>query len=167
MADAVFFVFAAVSLLSAVLVVASRSVVHSALYLVVSFLAVAGLFILQGAEFLGAVQILLYAGSIVVMFVFVVMMVNLKEVLGPQWASLRSIGGLLRGLRLLSFGARVVATHPVDNQPAQDQHRYATRDVTDRTRLLHRQGIQPLAATLFFLCHDLTSLTRGGSRAKP
>lgn len=97
MGEAVFFAFAAVALLSALMVIVAGSVVHSALYLVLSFLAVAGLFILQGAEFIGAVQILLYAGSIVVMFVFVVMMVNLKEVLGPQWAALRSIGGFVIG----------------------------------------------------------------------
>lgn len=102
MGTAVFFVFAAVALASAVLVITSRNVVYSALYLVLSFLAVAGLFILQGAEFLGAVQILLYAGSVVVMFVFVVMMVNLKEVLGPRWTALRSAGGLCLGL--LVFG---------------------------------------------------------------
>ena len=94
---ALFFLFAAMALLCAILVVTSRQVVYSALYLVLSFLAVAGLFILQGAEFLGAVQILLYAGSIVVMFVFVVMMVNLKEPLGPHWATVRSVGGLLLG----------------------------------------------------------------------
>jgi NADH-quinone oxidoreductase subunit J len=92
-----FFVFAAVVLASAVLVIASRSVVHSALYLILSFLGVAGLFILQGAEFLGAVQILLYAGSIVVMFVFVVMMVNLKEPISMQWTAFRSVGAYLLG----------------------------------------------------------------------
>ena len=97
MATAIFFLFATMALVSAILVITSRRVVYSALYLVLSFLAVAGLFILQGAEFLGAVQILLYAGSIVVMFVFVVMMVNLKEPLGPHWASVRSVGGLLLG----------------------------------------------------------------------
>jgi NADH-quinone oxidoreductase subunit J len=97
MTMALFFLFAAVALASAILVITTRHVVYSALYLVLSFLAVAGLFILQGAEFLGAVQILLYAGSIVVMFVFVVMMVNLKEPLGPHWASVRSIGGLFIG----------------------------------------------------------------------
>jgi NADH-quinone oxidoreductase subunit J len=97
MAMALFFLFAAVALVCAVLVITSSQVVYSALYLVLSFLAVAGLFILQGAEFLGAVQILLYAGSIVVMFVFVVMMVNLKEPLGPHWATVRSVGGLLLG----------------------------------------------------------------------
>ena len=93
----IFFALAAVALASAILVVVSRQVVYSALYLVLSFLAVAGLFILQGAEFLGAVQILLYAGSIVVMFIFVVMMVNLKEVLGPSWTTVRSVGGVLLG----------------------------------------------------------------------
>lgn len=97
MATAIFFLFAAVALAGAVLVVTSRSVVHSALFLILSFLGVGGLFILQGAEFLGAVQILLYAGSIVVMFVFVVAMVNLKEPLGPQWTTLRSMGGILLG----------------------------------------------------------------------
>ena len=94
---ALFFLFAAVALVSAILVITSRHVVYSALFLVLSFLVVAGLFILQGAEFLGAVQILLYAGSIVVMFVFVVMMVTLKEPLGPHWSSVRSVGGLLLG----------------------------------------------------------------------
>jgi len=101
MGTALFFVFAAVALAAAVLVITSRSVVYSALYLILSFLAVAGLFILQGAEFLGAVQILLYAGSIVVMFVFVVMMVNLKEPLVPQWTAFRSVGAYLLGGLLL------------------------------------------------------------------
>jgi len=101
MATAIFLLFAAVTLGGAVMVIASRSVVHSALFLVLSFLGVGGLFILQGAEFIAAVQILLYAGSIVVMFVFVVMMVNLKEPLGPQWAAFRSFGGLLLGALVL------------------------------------------------------------------
>jgi len=101
MGTAVFLLFAAVALASAILVVTSRSVVHSALWLVLSFLAVAGLFILQGAEFLGAVQILLYAGSIVVMFVFAVMMVNLGEDTGPRWGTARSLGGLALGAVVL------------------------------------------------------------------
>jgi NADH-quinone oxidoreductase subunit J len=111
MGKAVFFLFALIALGSAVLVVTSRRVVYSALSLVVSFLAVAGLFILQGSEFLGAVQILLYAGSIVVMFVFVVMMVDLKEDMGPQWLRVRSLGGLLLGgLVLVELGVIIERT---------------------------------------------------------
>jgi NADH-quinone oxidoreductase subunit J len=101
MATALFFLFAAVTLVGAVLVVASPVIVHSALFLILSLLGVAGLFILQGAEFLAAVQILLYAGSIVVMFVFVVAMVNLREPLGPQWSAYRNLGGLLLGVLIL------------------------------------------------------------------
>ena len=97
MGAAIFFLFAAVALAAAVLVITSRSIVHSALFLILSFLGVAGLFILQGAEFLGAVQILLYAGSIIVMFVFVVAMVNLKEPVSPQLTALRTFGGVLLG----------------------------------------------------------------------
>jgi NADH-quinone oxidoreductase subunit J len=102
MATALFFLFAAVTLVGAVLVVASPVIVHSALFLILSLLGVAGLFILQGAEFLAAVQILLYAGSIVVMFVFVVAMVNLREPLGPQWSAYRNLGGLLLGVLVLA-----------------------------------------------------------------
>jgi len=93
----VFALLALVSVSSAVVVVAARRVVASALALVLCFLAVAGLFILQGAEFLGAVQILLYAGSIVVLFVFVVMLANLRGEEGEDWSGPRAFGALLLG----------------------------------------------------------------------
>jgi len=92
-AAAVFLVFAVLALASAVTVVAARRVVTSALALIVCFLAVAGLFFLQGAEFLGAVQILLYAGSIVVLFVFVVMMMSLTGAEEPDWRGARAGAG--------------------------------------------------------------------------
>ncbi|HTR02749.1 MAG TPA: NADH-quinone oxidoreductase subunit J [Thermoanaerobaculia bacterium] len=71
-----FAVFAALALASAVAVVAARSPVHSALFLLLSFVLVAAIFILQQAEFVGAVQMLVYAGGIMVLFLFVVMLVN-------------------------------------------------------------------------------------------
>jgi len=71
-----FVAFAALALASAIAVVVARSPVHSALFLLVSFLLVACIFILQQAEFVGAVQILVYAGGIMVLFLFVVMLVN-------------------------------------------------------------------------------------------
>ena len=93
----VFAALALVALGSAVIVVAARRVVASALALVLCFLAVAGLFFLQGAEFLGAVQVLLYAGSIVVLFVFVVMLANLRGEEGGDWSGLPAIGATLLG----------------------------------------------------------------------
>jgi NADH:ubiquinone oxidoreductase subunit 6 (subunit J) len=94
MARLLFLAFALVALGAAVVVVTARRLVASALALVVCFLAVAGLFVLQGAEFLGAVQILLYAGSIVVLFVFAVMMMNLRGAEGDDWGGGRALGAL-------------------------------------------------------------------------
>jgi NADH-quinone oxidoreductase subunit J len=71
-----FAAFAVLALGAAIAVVVARNPVHSALYLLLSFLLVACIFILQQAEFVGAVQILVYAGGIMVLFIFVVMLVN-------------------------------------------------------------------------------------------
>jgi NADH-quinone oxidoreductase subunit J len=71
-----FVIFAAAALFTAIAVVVSKNPVHSALYLLASFLVVACIFILQEAEFVGAVQILVYAGGIMVLFLFVIMLVH-------------------------------------------------------------------------------------------
>jgi NADH-quinone oxidoreductase subunit J len=75
-AGVLFAVLAAVALASAIAVVVAKSPVHSALFLLLSFVLVATIFILQQAEFVGAVQMLVYAGGIMVLFLFVVMLVN-------------------------------------------------------------------------------------------
>ena len=75
----VFWVLALTAVTAAVWVVAAKSPIHSALFLLLTFLAVAGIFILTGAEFVGAVQILVYAGGIMVLFLFVIMLVNIEE----------------------------------------------------------------------------------------
>jgi len=78
--DTVFFyTFALLTLGGGVLTITSRSAVHSALWLIVSLMGAAGLFLLQRAEFLFAVQIVLYIGGIMVLFLFVIMLVNLDE----------------------------------------------------------------------------------------
>jgi NADH-quinone oxidoreductase subunit J len=69
--------FAALAVISAVLVVTRRNVIHSAIFLVTSLLATAGIFLQLQAEFLFAVQIILYVGGIMVLFVFAIMLVNL------------------------------------------------------------------------------------------
>ncbi len=85
-----FYIISAVVVLGAILMVSSRNMVHAVVYMVVSFIAVGALFILLQAEFVAAVQILVYAGGIVVLFLFVVMLVNLGDVhrveyLHKQW----------------------------------------------------------------------------------
>ena len=74
-----FYTISAFILGFAVLVVSTKDTVHSVLFLVLDFLLVAALYVLLGAEFLAAIQVLVYAGGIVVLYLFVVMLVNLKR----------------------------------------------------------------------------------------
>jgi NADH-quinone oxidoreductase subunit J len=76
---AVFYTLSTLILLFGVLVITARNTVHSVLFLVVNFLLVAALYVLLGAEFLAVIQVLVYAGGIVVLYLFVVMLVNLKR----------------------------------------------------------------------------------------
>ena len=77
MDTAFFYFFALLVLGGAILTITRRSAIHSAICLIVSLVGVAGLYLLQKAEFLFAVQIILYVGGIMVLFVFVIMLVNL------------------------------------------------------------------------------------------
>jgi len=80
MAEAIaFYTIAAFILGFAVLVVTTKDTVHSVLYLVLDFLFVAALYVMLGAQFLAVIQVLVYAGGIVVLYLFVVMLVNLKR----------------------------------------------------------------------------------------
>jgi NADH-quinone oxidoreductase subunit J len=78
--DSVFFYFFALLVLGgAIATVTRRNAVHSAVSLIVSLIGVAGLFLLQRAEFLFAVQIVLYVGGVMLLFLYVIMLVNLDE----------------------------------------------------------------------------------------
>ncbi|HOC17819.1 MAG TPA: NADH-quinone oxidoreductase subunit J, partial [Vicinamibacterales bacterium] len=74
-----FYTFAAMILGFGVLVITARNTVHSVLFLVANFLFVAALYVLLGAQFLAVIQVIVYAGGIVVLYLFVVMLVNLKR----------------------------------------------------------------------------------------
>ncbi len=72
-----FIVLGLLALVSALMVITRRNAVHSAIWLVITLFAVGGIFLLQHAEFLFAVQIILYVGGITVLFLFVVMLVDI------------------------------------------------------------------------------------------
>src|SRR6476661_8331587 len=75
----IFLIFAALAVASSLVVVMHRSPVYATMSLVVPLFSVAVLFVLLGAPFLGALQILIYAGAIVVLFLFVIMLLNLQK----------------------------------------------------------------------------------------
>ncbi len=72
-----FFIFGAISLIGAIAVISFRHPIYSALSLIVTFFSQAGLFVLLGAHFVAAVQVIVYAGAIMVLFLFVIMLLNL------------------------------------------------------------------------------------------
>jgi len=71
-----FWTFAAVAVVSALLTITRRNAVYSALFLVLCFFSIAGLYVLLNAQFIAAVQVIVYAGAIMVLFLFVIMLLN-------------------------------------------------------------------------------------------
>src|SRR6187200_1645896 len=94
----VFLVIGTIAVASSILVVAMRNPVHSALFLLLTFLCVAVLFVLKSAEFVAAVQVLVYAGGIMVLFLFVVMLINVRHLPDERVLSAFWKGGLAVGL---------------------------------------------------------------------
>ena len=125
MTDTIFFyVFALLTLGGGVLTITRRSAVHSAMWLIVSLAGVAGLYLLQKAEFLFAVQIVLYVGGIMLLFLFVIMLVNLDQAarerqFNHQWwlalASALAVGGVVLYFIRKGAGAFQLASPPVSS----------------------------------------------------
>jgi NADH-quinone oxidoreductase subunit J len=102
MQDACFYLFAILTLGCGALVIANpftRSPVTSAMFLVLTIISLAGLFVLLHAFFLAAVQVLVYAGAVIVLFLFVIMLLDLKE------EELRRIKGVMTALGGLAAAA--------------------------------------------------------------
>ncbi len=78
----IFYVFSAIAILSAIMVISSKNTVHSVFFLILAFISVASLFIMIGAEFVGMILLIVYVGAVAVLFLFVVMMLegNFKNV---------------------------------------------------------------------------------------
>src|SRR5215475_419757 len=74
-----FYVFASIAVISAILVITQRNVVHSAMFLATTLLSVAGIFLTLHAEFLAGVQVIVYVGGILVLFVFVIMLISVER----------------------------------------------------------------------------------------
>ena len=74
--DIIFYLFAAVTLLSAFFVVTTRNIVHSAFFLLFTFFGVAGIYVLLGADFVAIVQLIIYVGGILILLIFGVMITN-------------------------------------------------------------------------------------------
>lgn len=106
-----FGILSAIALSAGVMVITRRNAVHSVIWLIVTLFAVGGIFLLQQAEFLFAVQIILYVGGIMVLFLFVVMLVNIDVALKQAQFSRQWVLGVLTAVLLMAMLGYVVYNH--------------------------------------------------------
>jgi NADH-quinone oxidoreductase subunit J len=142
-----FAVIAAVGSISAIAVVTARNVVHAALYLVIALLSVGATFLLLGAEFAGWVQILIYVGAIVILFLFGLMLTKApigRDTLdnAHRWVGLLVAAGIFAGLVFLIQDA-----FPLDEEPFE-VFRATTNAVGES---MFRDFILPFEAISFLL----------------
>jgi NADH-quinone oxidoreductase subunit J len=95
MADVLFYIFAGLALLCGIMILVSRNPVNSAMFLVLTIASLAGLFVLLEAFFLAAIQILVYAGAVMVLFLFVIMLLDLKAEERRRLKILGIVGGVV------------------------------------------------------------------------
>lgn len=74
-----FYIFAGVAIISSVMVVTNKNILHATLFLILTFFCVAALYIILRAEFLAAVQVLLYVGAVMALFVFTILLINVMQ----------------------------------------------------------------------------------------
>src|SRR3954463_15872653 len=105
-----FWFLTGLALFSALMVLASKNPVHSVLWLIVVFFAISGHYILMNAQFLAIVNLIVYAGAIMVLFLFVIMLMNLNSDTEPQKNTWLKIAGAISGGSLLLIMVDVVTS---------------------------------------------------------
>ena len=141
----VFLVIGTIAVASSILVVAMRNPVHSALFLLLTFLCVAVLFVIKSAEFVAAVQVLVYAGGVMVLFLFVVMLINHRTLPDEPVLSKFWMPGVLVGLGVLALFVTLVRTGAYHDEVPDAAKKlstvretYITEHPTDANKLVRR-----------------------------
>lgn len=111
--EILFFALSGLAILCALGVILSRNPINSVLFLILTFFAISGHYILLNAQFLAVVNIIVYAGAIMVLFLFVIMLMNLNADVEPQKNWLVQLAGAISGgiLFLVLLSALVTATN--------------------------------------------------------
>jgi len=101
--EILFYALSAFAIVSAVMVLISKNPIHSVLWLILVFFAISGHYILLNAQFLAIVNIIVYAGAIMVLFLFVIMLMNVKKDQEPQKQHLVKFIGVIAGGSFLTL----------------------------------------------------------------
>ncbi|OAI42805.1 NADH dehydrogenase [Verrucomicrobia bacterium SCGC AG-212-E04] len=155
MNPALFWTFAALMLLFAVSVVVQRNPVSSALSLVVCFIALAALYVSLDAFFIGVIQVLVYAGAVMVLFVFIIMLLDLKAEVKRAVTPVALIAGLIVSFGFIGTVAKVLAgfgpgkvAAPAITLPVQDVKTVGMLLFTNYNLPLQIVGVLLLVATV-------------------
>ncbi len=168
---ALFVGFAALLVVTSLMVVLHKNPVTSALFLVLAFCSLAGIYLLLNAEFLGMVQIVVYAGAIMVLFLFVIMYLNLQHDVetGVQIAVRRGVGWLA-GAGLLLVGVTLLrrgwTLGPANDAMAGAEH----GNVAAIGRVLYSRYLFPFEITSILLLVAMVGviiIARGRGKAGP
>ena len=143
----------ALTLLSALMVVLSKNPIHSVLYLVFTFFCISGHYVLLNAQFLMAVNIVVYAGAIMVLFLFVIMMMDLSKNMPDSKTTITKVAGAILGGTLLVI--IVAATRKMNLKDAVNPENYVAQTgmVESLGKVLYRDYVLPfeLVSVLFFV----------------
>ncbi len=145
----IFFLLAAVAVFGAVSLILQREPIHGALSLIVVMVALAGLYLLIGAEFVAAVQIIVYGGAVMVLFVFVIMLLNAGEEERTNFSKLAGFGGIPLALALAGLIAAALV-HSSGSLPATASHGGLTSTKT-LSMLLFKDFAYPFELTSFLI----------------
>lgn len=145
----IFFVLAAVAVLGAVSLIVQRHPIHSALSLIVVMVALAGLYLLMGAEFVAAVQIIVYGGAIMVLFVFVIMLLNAGEEERTNFSKLATYAGIPLAVAVTGLIAAALV-HSTGSMTAPEPSGALTSTRT-LSMLLFKEFVYPFELTSFLI----------------
>ena len=145
----IFFILAALAVIGAISLILQKHPIHSALSLIVVMVALAGLYLLMGAEFVAAVQIIVYGGAIMVLFVFVIMLLNVGVEERTNVSKLAGVAGVPLAVALLGFLAAAIAR---SNESAQTGLQSGTlANTKEISTMLFREFVYPFELTSFLI----------------
>jgi len=145
----IFLVLAALAVLGAVSLILQRHPIHSALSLIVVMVALAGLYLLMGAEFVAAVQIIVYGGAIMVLFVFVIMLLNAGAEERTNFSKLATYAGVPLAVAIAGLIAAAILKSGANLSTAGPNG--ALTSTKNLSMLLLREFVYPFELTSFLV----------------
>lgn len=156
----IFYILSIVLVFSAIMVISVKSPVKSVLFMIVAFFALAGHYVLLNAQFLAVVNIIVYAGAIMVLFLFTVMFLNLNKSIEPKKPVLLKLAGVVAGGILVITMVGVLKN--VDVQMVQNPQANQIGLVKNLGMVLYKDFMLPFeVSSVLFLTAIVSSLMLG------